>query len=87
MSTVAYTEDQLKRAFELGLTWAVEGGVEGRTPDFNTPEDVHKTNMSIFVWSQISWNNALQWILKQGSYKPRPNVMNFKPRRKRATQA
>jgi hypothetical protein len=87
MSIVAYTEDELKRAFELGVTWAAEGGALGKKPDFNTPEDVHKINMSLFVWRVISWKEALQWILKLGSNKPRPNVMNFNPRQKCAKQA
>jgi hypothetical protein len=57
----AYTEEQLKRAFEVGFTAALEFAVSP-TEEFNmpvwTPVWVHNTNMNLFVWSQISWDEA-----------------------------
>jgi|GEM_PF-3682719 hypothetical protein len=57
-----YTEEQLKRAFELGVTTAVEMSNVG-TVDFNTPEWIHKTNMELFLWSELSWEKMKAWIL------------------------
>ena len=57
-----YTEQDLKRAFELGCTTMVETRAVG-SPDFNTPVWVHNTNMQLFVWSEFSWERMRAWIL------------------------
>jgi hypothetical protein len=56
-----YTEEELKRAFEVGFAAALEFAISENTeldiPAW-TPAWVHNTNMDLFVWSQISWDAA-----------------------------
>jgi hypothetical protein len=66
--TMNYTEEDLKRAFECGHTvgfgYAQEGPSAKNLSDVvNTPDWVHKTNMSLFVWQWISWEDVRYWIL------------------------
>jgi hypothetical protein len=68
MQMTTYTEEDLKRAFECGHTVGVGFG-QGEHPSkalsdvVDTPDWVHKTNMSLFVWQFISWERAKHWIL------------------------
>jgi len=56
-----YTEQDLKRAFELGYTTCAEMAVS-ESVDFDTPAWVHNTNMSLFLWGQLAWDRVLAWI-------------------------
>jgi hypothetical protein len=83
-----YTEDQLKRAFECGASVGVGLCMDEEHNDdpawdplsdrhpgclFNRPQDIHRMNMQLFLWSRIDWSGAFQWILN-----PAPPVFQKK---------
>jgi hypothetical protein len=69
-----YTEEDLKRGFECGVTFGLGYAQErGGDPETclrrnlddvkDTPEWVHKTNSSLFLWQFVSWADVQHWIL------------------------
>ena len=61
-----YTEEQLKRAFEngvyAGMRFAEEGEIKLEKL-IDTSQSIQKTNVALFLWSEIRWDQVRDWIL------------------------